>query len=170
MILQYIIFVESIIHFLGFFDHYTAFIWNRNLCNIINVFTVTFDQLNVSLLNKSINSFQKKSHQLKLLLWALLTQNFWTVVYMCWASWQRQSGCDAFSFMQNHKTKSYIYVKHFDALQGLEFPSGHASLVNVSNLLLWSLFCIQAGSPTSVNAPYSFHRTSVTPSNQDICR
>ncbi|XP_077053270.1 E3 ubiquitin-protein ligase MARCHF8 isoform X5 [Siphateles boraxobius] len=28
----------------------------------------------------------------------------------------------------------------------------------------------KAGSPTSVNAPYSFPRTSVTPSNQDICR
>ncbi|XP_016343918.1 E3 ubiquitin-protein ligase MARCHF8 isoform X6 [Sinocyclocheilus anshuiensis] len=28
---------------------------------------------------------------------------------------------------------------------------------------------IQAGSPTSVNAPCSFPRTSVTPSNQDIC-
>ncbi|KAK7148880.1 hypothetical protein R3I93_013033 [Phoxinus phoxinus] len=27
----------------------------------------------------------------------------------------------------------------------------------------------KAGSPTSVNAPYSFPRTSVTPSNQDIC-
>ncbi len=27
---------------------------------IINVFSVTFDQFNVSLLNKSINSFQKK--------------------------------------------------------------------------------------------------------------
>ncbi|KAL6487312.1 hypothetical protein MHYP_G00039380 [Metynnis hypsauchen] len=28
----------------------------------------------------------------------------------------------------------------------------------------------KAGSPTSVNAPCSFSRTSVTPSNQDICR
>ncbi|XP_071236302.1 E3 ubiquitin-protein ligase MARCHF8-like isoform X3 [Salvelinus alpinus] len=28
----------------------------------------------------------------------------------------------------------------------------------------------QAGSPTSVNAPCNFSRTSVTPSNQDICR
>ncbi len=36
----------------------TAFIWNRNLCNIINVFTVTFDQFNASLMNKSNNSFQ----------------------------------------------------------------------------------------------------------------
>ncbi len=27
----------------------------ENFCNIINAFTVTFDQLNVSLLNKSIN-------------------------------------------------------------------------------------------------------------------
>ncbi|OPJ84413.1 E3 ubiquitin-protein ligase MARCH8 isoform B [Patagioenas fasciata monilis] len=28
----------------------------------------------------------------------------------------------------------------------------------------------KAGSPTSVSAPHSFSRTSVTPSNQDICR
>ncbi|KAG5831771.1 hypothetical protein ANANG_G00307310 [Anguilla anguilla] len=28
----------------------------------------------------------------------------------------------------------------------------------------------KAGSPTSINAPCSFSRTSVTPSNQDICR
>lgn len=31
--------------------------------------------------------------------------------------------------------------------------------------------CVQqAGSPTSVNAPCSFSRTSVSPSSQDICR
>ncbi len=29
------------------------------LCNIINVFTVTFNQFNASLLNKSINFFKK---------------------------------------------------------------------------------------------------------------
>uniref|UniRef100_A0A669QQ21 RING-type E3 ubiquitin transferase n=1 Tax=Phasianus colchicus TaxID=9054 RepID=A0A669QQ21_PHACC len=29
---------------------------------------------------------------------------------------------------------------------------------------------LQAGSPTSITAPHSFSRTSVTPSNQDICR
>jgi len=29
----------------------------ESFCNIINVFTVTFDQLNGSLLNKSINLF-----------------------------------------------------------------------------------------------------------------
>uniref|UniRef100_A0A8C9TXH2 RING-type E3 ubiquitin transferase n=1 Tax=Scleropages formosus TaxID=113540 RepID=A0A8C9TXH2_SCLFO len=29
---------------------------------------------------------------------------------------------------------------------------------------------LQAGSPTSMNVPCSFTRTSVTPSNQDICR
>ncbi len=31
--------------------------------NIINVFTVTFDQLNASLLNKSIHVFKKQSFQ-----------------------------------------------------------------------------------------------------------
>ncbi len=31
-----------------------------NLCNIINVFTATFDQFNASLMNKRITFFQKK--------------------------------------------------------------------------------------------------------------
>ncbi|XP_029553280.1 uncharacterized protein LOC115152684 [Salmo trutta] len=35
--------------------------------------------------------------------------------------------------------------------------------------LCFSLSLPQAGSPTSVNAPCSFSRSSVTPSNQDIC-
>ncbi|XP_065153249.1 E3 ubiquitin-protein ligase MARCHF8 isoform X1 [Paramisgurnus dabryanus] len=43
-----------------------------------------------------------------------------------------------------------------------EKPLGH-SASRSSNIS-------KAGSPTSVNAPYSFPRTSVTPSNQDICR
>ncbi|XP_016368165.1 uncharacterized protein LOC107708446 isoform X1 [Sinocyclocheilus rhinocerous] len=42
-----------------------------------------------------------------------------------------------------------------------EKPLGH-SASRSSNIS-------KAGSPTSVNAPYSFPRTSVTPSNQDIC-
>ncbi len=41
-----------------------AFIWKRNrieiLHNIINVFTMTFDHLNVSLLNKSSTIFLEK--------------------------------------------------------------------------------------------------------------
>ncbi len=36
----------------------TEFIWNRFFSNNVKVFTVTFDQLNASLFNKSI--FQKK--------------------------------------------------------------------------------------------------------------
>ncbi len=32
-------------------------------CNIINVFTVTCDPLNVSLLNKSINLFKKRKEK-----------------------------------------------------------------------------------------------------------
>ncbi len=43
-------------------------------CNIINVFTDTFDQFNASLLNKS-NNFLKKN--------VLLTPNIWSVVYIC---------------------------------------------------------------------------------------
>ncbi len=38
----------------------TVFICNRNLCNIINVFKVTYDQLNASFLNKSINFTEPK--------------------------------------------------------------------------------------------------------------
>jgi len=34
-----------------------AFILNRIFCNVINVFTVTFDQFNASLINKSIDFF-----------------------------------------------------------------------------------------------------------------
>ncbi len=43
----------------------TALIWNRN-CNIIIVFTVTFDQHNISWLNKSNNFFTKKEKKKKL--------------------------------------------------------------------------------------------------------
>uniref|UniRef100_A0A4W5L0I1 Uncharacterized protein n=1 Tax=Hucho hucho TaxID=62062 RepID=A0A4W5L0I1_9TELE len=43
-----------------------------------------------------------------------------------------------------------------------EKPLGH-SASRSSNIS-------KAGSPTSVNAPCNFSRTSVTPSNQDICR
>ncbi len=39
-------------------------ICNIIFCNIINVLTVTFDQFNVSLLNKSMNIFKKKSSNL----------------------------------------------------------------------------------------------------------
>ncbi len=38
----------------------TDFIWNIIIFYSINVFTVTFDQFNVSLLNKIINIIQKK--------------------------------------------------------------------------------------------------------------
>ncbi len=32
----------------------TAFIWNRNIFVILNIFTVSFDQFNASLVSKSI--------------------------------------------------------------------------------------------------------------------
>ncbi len=37
----------------------TAFVWNIYIFNIINVFAVNFDQFNVLLLNKIINSYKK---------------------------------------------------------------------------------------------------------------
>ncbi len=40
---------------------WTAFIWNPIFWNFINVFVVILDQLNASLLNKSIH-FIKKNH------------------------------------------------------------------------------------------------------------
>ncbi len=53
-------FVETMTFFSGFFDkqevQQTVYIWNRN----VNVFTVTLDQLNASLLNKMINFFKKE--------------------------------------------------------------------------------------------------------------
>ncbi len=42
-----------------------TFIWNRNLCNIINVFAVPFDQFNASLLKKSVNLFITKKYWLQ---------------------------------------------------------------------------------------------------------
>lgn len=47
----------------------------------------------------------------------------------------------------------------------------HVPVLSVLNCLLFCVcFVSQAGSPTSVNAPCSFSRTSVSPSSQDICR
>ncbi len=51
----------------------TAFIWNINICNIINVFTVTFDQFNATLRHK-----------------ILLTPNVWMVMYV-WRNWNHVS-------------------------------------------------------------------------------
>ncbi len=41
-----------------------AFIWNRSLVYIIYVFTVTSDEFNASLLNKSMNLFKNKKKNL----------------------------------------------------------------------------------------------------------
>ncbi len=61
------IFVENVIFFFFLLDSLmngkhkrTTFIWNDIFCNIINVFTVTFEQFNASLLNNSINFLFKK--------------------------------------------------------------------------------------------------------------
>ncbi len=43
-------------------------------CNIIKVFTVTFDQFNASLLNKCINFFQNGKQK------TLLTPIFWMIM------------------------------------------------------------------------------------------
>jgi len=48
----------SLIFFCWNYDFLKPKVWNIIVCNIINVFTVIFDQYNVFLLNKSINLFQ----------------------------------------------------------------------------------------------------------------
>ncbi len=50
-------------------------------CMIINVFFVTYDQFNASLLIESINFFTKKKKK-GLKFKVLLTLNFWMVVYV----------------------------------------------------------------------------------------
>ncbi len=45
----------------------TAFIWNRHIFNIINVFNITFDQFNAAVMNKTINYLKK----------SLLMPNIW---------------------------------------------------------------------------------------------
>ncbi len=64
------IFVEIVIHFI-FQDSLmnrkfkrTVFFEIEIVCNIVNVFTITFNQLNASLLNKSINFFQEEKKYL----------------------------------------------------------------------------------------------------------
>ncbi len=52
--------------FSGFFEYKVqknSVYLKYDFCNIINVFTVTFDWLNASLLNKIINFFQEKRPQ-----------------------------------------------------------------------------------------------------------
>ncbi len=59
-VLKLVILLNS---FLGFFDEKKfvriAFIW-KHFCNIINVFALTFDQLNASLQKKSSDFFKLK--------------------------------------------------------------------------------------------------------------
>ncbi len=72
------IFVETVIHFI-FQDSQMNSSKEQHLfeieisCNIINVLTVSFDQFNVSLMNKSVPFFKKKK-------WP--NPNFWTIVYV----------------------------------------------------------------------------------------
>ncbi len=54
-----------------------AFIWNRNLCNIINVFIITFDQFKPSLPIRSIHFYNLFSKIKKIII--ILTLSFWMV-------------------------------------------------------------------------------------------
>ncbi len=60
-----------------FIDGDLLIIWNRNLCDILNVFTVTFDQFNASLLNINMIFLKKKKKKKKI----SLTPNFDTVTF-----------------------------------------------------------------------------------------
>ncbi len=53
----------------------------KNFCNIINVFALTFDQFNASLLNKSCDFFQIKNPIEPMYLKAMLVMNtiFWNI-------------------------------------------------------------------------------------------
>ncbi len=57
--------VKTVIHFSGFFKEYdiqrTTFIWNRFFFNIINFFTVIFDQFYAFLQNKKKIFILKKT-------------------------------------------------------------------------------------------------------------
>ncbi len=44
-----------------FQDFFNAYRFEKNSIYIINVFTITFDQYNASLLNKSITSYKKQT-------------------------------------------------------------------------------------------------------------
>ncbi len=56
------IFVENMMHFLGFSSKEEHLFEIELFCNIIKVFTATFNQFNASLMNKSINFFPTKSY------------------------------------------------------------------------------------------------------------
>jgi len=64
-------FVETVIN-PGFFDE-----WKKTacFCNIINVLNVTFDQFNVSMLNKGIHLFQQQQKKI------FLTPNCYTTYF-----------------------------------------------------------------------------------------
>ncbi len=72
------IFVETFCLYSGFYDESNYFETEIRLlmCQIINVFTVTFDRLNALVLNESISFFLFIS-----LFLFLLTQNCWIAVY-----------------------------------------------------------------------------------------
>ncbi len=50
-----------VLHYFFLCENCDTFIGNIFFCNITNVFTVTFDQFNVSLLNKNMILFKKKN-------------------------------------------------------------------------------------------------------------
>ncbi len=66
-------------------------------CKIINVFTVTFDQFNAFLMNKSIN----KS------IWINFTPNFWLVVYHIF---HKNQDDECWSKIQIWSQKNYIFT------------------------------------------------------------
>jgi len=47
--------------FSEYFNEYSVFYRNKHFCNMLNIFTVTFDQFDASLLNKSIHLFPSKN-------------------------------------------------------------------------------------------------------------
>jgi len=93
--------VETVIFLSWFFDEYKVkkkkdLFRTEIFCNIINIFTVDFDQFNASLLNKSIIYF--------VLFFILTTPDFWMVVYI----WNNTCYYCGFGFRMFHHLQSCI--------------------------------------------------------------
>ncbi len=88
----------------------TAFIGNRNLCNI--VFTVIYDQLIAALLNESIHFLQRKK---------TLTPNFWKEVYII--VWKQRCGkwTGLLRKCETHRSTVVVFCSKLSMYMHVEF-------------------------------------------------
>ncbi len=72
------------------------FYFSGYFCNIINVFTVTFDQFNASLINKSINFLKKV---------------FWTQTYICILYvYMYMCVCVVYIYTHTHTARTHTHI------------------------------------------------------------